>query len=71
MSRKARTEQQLSRGTVLRAVAAGLLVVGSKAAAVLKSSGSAVKIGSLLLGGAGAAAAYTGKPSDVSSTTKS
>ena len=52
--------QQLSKPTVFRAIAAGVLVVGSKAAAVLKSSGSAVKVGSLLLGGAGAAAAYNG-----------
>ena len=50
--------------TVIRAVLAGCLVFGSKAAAVLKSSGSAAKIGSLLLGGAGAAAAYNGNPAD-------
>ena len=69
MSRKAGTkQQQLSKGTIFRAVAAGFLVVGSKAAAVLKSSGSALKIGSLVLGGAGAAAAYNGKPIEDSST---
>jgi len=49
-------EPQLSKPTIFRALAAGVLVIGSKAAAVLKSSGSAVKIVALL-GSAGTAAA--------------
>jgi NAD(P)H-dependent flavin oxidoreductase YrpB (nitropropane dioxygenase family) len=51
--------QKYSKGTVARAIAAGCLVIGSKVAVVLKSGGSAVKVGSLLLGSAGAAAAYS------------
>jgi len=62
------SDQQLSKPTVFRALAAGFLVIGSKAATVLKSSGSAVKVGSLLLGGAGAAAAYNGKPGGLATT---
>jgi hypothetical protein len=53
--------REYSRGTIARAIVAGCLVLGSKAAVFLKSGGSAIKVGSLLVGGAGAAAALSAK----------